>query len=58
MNIAVIDDIFSDAAKIKKAVCDFYESKKIQVNVSLFSDGETFCREYKTGLFHLVFIDI
>lgn len=58
MNIAVIDDISADADKIKKAVSGYYADRKIQANVSLFPDGETFCREYKAGTFQLIFMDI
>lgn len=58
MNIAVIDDDKAITQQIKIILKQFADSKKVQINISLFLSGEEFLSSYKPNDFNIILIDI
>lgn len=58
MNIAIIDDISTDAEALKNIAVSYFEKKQIQGrNLSFFS-AEEFFEDYQPGKFQILFLDI
>ncbi|MFA6829322.1 MAG: LytTR family DNA-binding domain-containing protein [Bacilli bacterium] len=56
-NIAKVEDDEKDKIKLSLFLQKYKEEKGIEINVSVFSDAETFLTEYRAS-FNLVFLDI
>ena len=58
MNIAIIDDIASDALELERIARSYFEEKHIPALIRHFSSAETFFEDYQPGKFQLLFLDI
>ena len=58
MNIAIIDDIASDAEELKRNIISYFDSRQILTEIQHFSSAEAFFETYRPGVFQLLFLDI
>lgn len=58
MNIAIIDDIASDAEELGRIVDSYFRDRQIHTEIRYFSSAEAFFEEYRPGNFQILFLDI
>ena len=58
MNIAIIDDISTDAEDLKNIAVFYFEKKQIQAEIYQFFSAEEFFEDYQPGKFQILFLDI
>ena len=58
MNIAIIDDIASDAEQLKRIITSYFENRQIPTEIRYFSSAEAFFDDYRPGNFQILFLDI
>ena len=58
MNIAIIDDIASDAEQLKHIITSYFENRQIPTEIRYFSSAEAFFDDYRPGNFQILFLDI
>ena len=58
MNIAIIDDIASDAKQLKRIITSYFENRQIPTEIRYFSSAEAFFDDYRPGNFQILFLDI
>ena len=58
MNIAIIDDIASDADQLKRIITSYFENRQIPTEIRYFSSAEAFFDDYRPGNFQILFLDI
>ena len=58
MNIAIIDDIASDAEQLKRIITSYFENRQIPTEIQYFSSAEAFFDDYRPGNFQILFLDI
>lgn len=58
MNIAIIDDISTDAEDLKNIAVSYFEKKHIQAEIYQFFSAEKFFEDYQPGKFQILFLDI
>lgn len=58
MNIAIIDDISTDAEALKNITVSYFEKKQIRAEICHFSSAEEFFEDYQPGKFQILFLDI
>ena len=58
MNIAIIDDISTDAETLKNIAVSYFEKKQIRAEICHFSSAEEFFEDYQPGKFQILFLDI
>ena len=49
MNIAIIDDISTDAETLKNIAVSYFEKKQIRAEICHFSSAEEFFEDYQPG---------
>ena len=58
MNIAIIDDISTDAEALKNIAVSYFEKKQIRAEICHFFSAEEFFEDYQPGKFQILFLDI
>ena len=58
MNIAIIDDISTDAEALKNITVSYFEKKQIRAEICHFFSAEEFFEDYQPGKFQILFLDI
>lgn len=58
INIAIVDDLSTDAVGLKNYVQTYYHEKNMDVQITIFTSGEEFSAAYTPGFYQLVFLDI
>ena len=58
MNIAIIDDISTDAEALKNIAVSYFEKKQIRAEICYFFSAEEFFEDYQPGKFQILFLDI
>ena len=58
MNIAIIDDIASDAEQLKRIITSYFENRQIPTEIRYFSSAEALFDDYRPGNFQILFLDI
>ena len=58
LNIAIIDDIASDAEQLKRIITFYFENRQIPTEIRYFSSAEAFFDDYRPGNFQILFLDI
>lgn len=58
MNIAIIDDLTSDARELKRITASYFEKRQILARFHHFPSAEAFFKDYRPGDYELVFLDI
>ena len=56
IKIAIVDDEINQIQKIQQIVSDFFEDKKIQININTFTSGEALLSD--SNSYNLIFLDI
>ena len=51
MNIAIIDDISTDAEALKNIAVSYFEKKQIRAEICYFFSAEEFFEDYQPGKF-------
>ena len=57
MNIAIIDDIASDAEQLKRIITSYFENRQIPTEIRYFSSAEAFFDDYRPGNFQILFLE-
>ena len=58
MNIAIIDDELQDLDLLAAAVKEYYADRQLAVHLHSFSSPSAFWKDYTTGKYDLIFLDI
>lgn len=59
MKIAIVDDIYEDADRIRHAVQEYADINSIMLSdVRLFTGGEELLSDFSAGCFNIIFLDI
>jgi len=58
LNIAIIDDISTDAEALKNIAVSYFEKKQIRAEICHFFSAEEFFEDYQPGKFQILFLDI
>ena len=59
MKIAIVDDIYEDADRIRHTVQEYADINSMMLNdVRIFTGGEELLSEFKPGSFDIIFLDI
>lgn len=58
MNIAIVDDLEQDRARIEELLLQYLDDSHIQAEVSSFGSGEEFLAAHEPGRFELLLLDL
>lgn len=58
MYFAIVDDLAPDRERLKRLVWEDCSANGIDAEFLLYDSGEAFLKEYRTGLFSAVFLDV
>lgn len=58
MNIAIVDDLISDARELCCFLTSYFDARQIHADIRLFPSAEAFFAKYHPGSFQMLFLDI